>query len=68
MSNMSYCRFENTSSDLSDCVYAMEEASDLPELRLSPTELQSMKWMRELCEKFLEESERLLDNESEDVD
>ena len=26
MTNMSYCRFENTASDLQDCFYAIEEA------------------------------------------
>ena len=25
MSNMSYCRFENTANDLTDCVYALED-------------------------------------------
>ena len=68
MSNMSYCRFQNTSMDLRDCVDAMQEAYDLPEMDLSREELQSLKWMRELCERFLEESERLLNAESEDFD
>jgi len=26
MSNMSYCRFENTTRDMSDCIDALEEA------------------------------------------
>jgi hypothetical protein len=64
MANMSYCRFENTNNDLRDCVGAMEEAYDLADLDLSKTELSSLKNMRWLCEKFLEESDRLL-NESE---
>lgn len=68
MSNMSYCRFQNTSLDLRDCVEAMQEAYDLPELDLSREELQSLKWMRRLCEEFLEESERLLNAESVDFD
>jgi hypothetical protein len=68
MSNMSYCRFQNTSMDLRDCVDAMQEAYDLPELDLSKDELQSLKWMRSLCEQFLEESERLLNAESVDFD
>jgi len=25
MGNMSYCRFENTARDLTDCVYALED-------------------------------------------
>ena len=68
MSNMSYCRFQNTSLDLRDCVEAMREAYDLPELDLSREELSSLKWMRRLCEEFLEESERLLNAESVDFD
>ena len=68
MANMSYCRFENTSNDLRDCVGAMEEAYDMADLDLSRTELSAMKYMRDLCEKFLEESERLLNAESEDFD
>ena len=68
MANMSYCRFENTSNDLRDCVGAMEEAYDMAELDLSRTELSSLKYMRELCERFLEESDRLLNAESEDYD
>ena len=68
MSNMSYCRFENTNHDLRDCVGAMEEAYDMAELDLSKSELSSLKNMRFLCEKFLEESERLLNAESVDFD
>jgi hypothetical protein len=29
MTNMSYCRFENTYKDLLDCLKALEEAGDL---------------------------------------
>ena len=68
MSNMSYCRFQNTSMDLRDCVDAMEEAYDLPELDLSKDEMQSMNWMRQLCEKFIEEHDRLMSSESVDFD
>jgi hypothetical protein len=68
MANMSYCMFENTSNDLRQCTDAMEEAYDLADLDLSKSELSSLKYMRSLCEKFLEESERLLNAESEDFD
>lgn len=66
--NMSYCRFQNTSNDLRDCVNAMQEAYDLPELDLSKDELQSMNWMRSLCEQFIEEHDRLTSAESVDFD
>lgn len=59
MSNMSYCRFQNTSMDLRDCVNEMDEAYTLRDMDLSREELESMKWMRELCERFLANSERL---------
>jgi hypothetical protein len=29
MANMSYCRFENTYSDLADCVGALEDCEEL---------------------------------------
>jgi hypothetical protein len=66
--NMSYCRFENTNMDLRDCVGAMEEAYDLADLDLSKSELSSMKNMRWLCEKFVEEADRLLAHETVDFD
>lgn len=68
MANMSYVMFENTSNDLRDCVHAMQEAYDLPELDLSKSELSSMKYMRQLCERFIEEHNRLMAAESEDFD
>lgn len=68
MSNMSYCRFQNTSTDLRDCVDAMEESYDLADLDLSRDEKDAMDFMRSLCEKFLEEHDRLLAAEDEDED
>lgn len=35
MSNMSYCRFENTLTDLQDCEEALQELSSLAELNES---------------------------------
>jgi len=61
MSNMSYCRFGNTSNDLRDCVHAMEESVSLDELGLSSSEQQSMEMMAELCTRFIEEYNRLTD-------
>jgi hypothetical protein len=60
--------FENTSNDLRQCTDAMEEAYDMADLDLSKSELSSLKYMRSLCEKFLEESERLLNAETVDFD
>jgi len=61
MSNMSYCRFENTSSDLQDCVSAMEEAETLKEMDLSTYELSAMKRMAQTAQEFLEHYDRLLE-------
>lgn len=47
--NMSYCRFENTSGDLADCVCALENGEDL-----SISERVYAKNMRQLCEEFIE--------------
>ena len=59
MANMSYCRFENTSNDLRDCVNVMEEAYNLRDMDLSREELDAMKWMRELCNRFINNLDRL---------
>ena len=66
MANMSYCRFNNTSIDLRDCVDAMQEAETLEDMGLSRDELSRLKYMRQLANDFLEECDRLLDNTQED--
>ena len=53
MANMSYCRFENTSSDLDDCVDNLEELL-IGEDEDSESELAAAADLRELCEKFIE--------------
>jgi hypothetical protein len=63
--NMSYCMFENTMNDLRQCVQAMEGAESFSELDLSRTEKNSYEYMRELCQNFLDEAERLEQAESE---
>ena len=57
--NMSYCMFENTMNDLRQCVQAMEGAESVSELDLSRTEQRSYEYMRELCQNFLDEADRL---------
>jgi hypothetical protein len=51
---MAYCRFENTYSDLEDCVRSLGEKS-LEEL--SDQEKKFAEAMRELCEEYLELTE-----------
>lgn len=60
MSNMSYCRFENTYGDLKDCVEALEEAMDegvsLKEFTSEMTgeELNAFYRMATLCSRMIE--------------
>ena len=64
MSNMSYCRFQNTSSDLLDCITALQEMtealySDDPseeETVLSREEETSRRRLEVLCREYLEAS------------
>lgn len=50
MANMSYCRFENTYSDLCDCFNAIKAGE-----KLSENEMYYAQKMRNLCESFIEE-------------
>lgn len=53
MANMSYCRFENTKSDLADCVNALRWVIEDGDT-ISEREWRKAEDMRELCEEFLE--------------
>lgn len=59
MSNMSYCRFQNTNLDLRDCVQEMDEAYNIKDMELSEDEARAMKFMYSLCEQFIENFDRL---------
>ena len=50
MANMSYRRFENTYSDLADCVRALRNGEEISEY-----EMYYAKEMRRLCERFIED-------------
>lgn len=51
MSNMSYCRFQNTLNDLRDCYNAIEEG-EADDSELSREELEAKTALLMLCEKF----------------
>ena len=53
MSNMSYCRFQNTLYDLQDCVNAIEMGESTGE-DISSSELSALMEMRDLCDYFVE--------------
>ena len=57
MSNMSYCRFQNTFRDLQDC-YANMDSDDL-----SKSEFYTRRHMVELCINIANEYDHLIDGE-----
>ena len=62
MGNMSYCRFENTLSDLEDCYEDMEFGKDFSELSL--TEQEARNELVALCKKIAEQfDEELIEYE-----
>ena len=61
MGNMSYCRFENTSKDLGDCIDAVEN-NELDDL--STYEVSGLKDLLDYCETILlmkEEIQEIID-------
>jgi len=71
MANMSYCRFENTASDLRDCLNELAEAVDegmsLKQFAasLSSDERYALRQMIRLCADFTEAVEQLESYEEE---
>ena len=80
MSNMSYCRFENTSNDFKDCLEALQmmvdnqgnESDDQYEENgeqykdLSDYEKRGLKSLVENCEEFMELAQELLEDNKEE--
>lgn len=60
MPSMTYCMFENTEGELSQCVDLMEQAENIGELDMSEREFAAFSRMFRLCRTFLAEHERLL--------
>lgn len=61
MANMSYCRFENTSRDLADCVHALE-----CDEKISEREMQYVRVMRTLCEDFIAILDRIEERDEDE--
>lgn len=66
MSNMSYCRFENTSRDLRDCLDAIEElinnnGVDEYGEKLSKTEYYAMLEIAEIAERYINSYEDFIE-------
>jgi hypothetical protein len=53
MANMSYCRFENTSIDLQDCLYAIDTADSIEDLDLGEYEQRAFDRMYQQCQDFI---------------
>ncbi len=66
MANMSYCRFENTYSDLGDCVLALEGLA-CGEEKISESELAYARKMRSLCDDFLSLLDEIDDMDEKDL-
>jgi len=69
MANMSYCRFENTSNDLTDCQCAIEDALN-DEVSfvefiedMSEYERRAVRRMYRQCKDFIEAYEELVGDE-----
>lgn len=65
MANMSYCRFENTYSDLRDCVMQLELLTG-GDATISKREMTYAKMMRDLCEDYLSLLDELEEQSAED--
>jgi hypothetical protein len=57
MSNLSYCRFENTLQDLQDCYEFLHNSNSEDFEKLSIREFNSMVRLRDLCEEIANEFE-----------
>lgn len=62
MSNMSYCRFENTSRDIADCINELEDENDWDIQEMiknasSEYEARGMKRFVQLCQQVAENFE-----------
>ena len=57
--NMSYGRFENTCIAMRDCIGAMEDSDDIPDMNLSKSERCALDNMKVHCQMFLDEYNRL---------
>ena len=55
--NMSYCQFENTMNDLSDCLSRLQRYENFQDFLncedLNESEVRSMRDMKDLCEQYL---------------
>ena len=65
MPSMSYCKFENTSIELTQCVDAMENARDMDDLDLNSYEQDAFREMYALCKAYINEFDRIEEDSME---
>jgi len=65
VANMSYCRFENTSGDLYDCVESLRDLYEgyVRVKHLSETEFRGFNALERLCREYLEMYEHIADHD-----
>ena len=69
MGNMSYCRFQNTSGDLQDCIDSLENydsEEDKGYKNLSKEEKRKADEMREQCETYIRIYDEVTEEEDEE--
>lgn len=59
MPSISYCKFENTSNDLAQCLDAMTEANSIDDLDLNQYEQEAFRTMYDMCKEYVAEYKRL---------
>ena len=65
MAHMSYCKFRNTTIDLADCVYTLENIRLGEEEPLSPEEYSASKMMYDLCQEYVRLFDELHEEDAE---
>jgi uridine phosphorylase len=61
MANMSYCRFQNTLSDLKDCLQDLQDKAETGD-ELSADEIYARDRLIEICREIAENSEGLVES------
>ena len=61
MANMSYCRFENTTRDMQDCLYAIEEGDTKELSRYEASALREFLNLAEMIQNYAPDIEAILE-------
>jgi uncharacterized protein YfkK (UPF0435 family) len=59
MPSMSYCMFENTSIEMTQCIGNMVEAGTIDDLDLNEYEQDAFRLIYDMCKRYIVEFERL---------